>query len=610
MRKRSGHSRALATGLVCLLLILSTTVVLATTSRSYTTSNGKLQDNHVNDVFIYEPYGESSSNALGFDANWVHGVAKTTGDPTVNPSSNISLSGTQSDKTNRLRVRIETGGATGTATFKTSLDGGSNWSSDTYTTQSTAQNLMVDATDTGLDITFAADASWTAGDVFTIASWWGEGSGSNRSSAQDFPQRAAIIVTDGGVEIIDLSNDSVWMRFVPSNTDQAADQNLVAGPVHTVTALNGKIYLGGEGGYMGGVAVIDMMADKAWFYDDGNGWDWTSNIARRNDGSEADAGWAQANPAYPSLTSATVHDLDAAAVGGHTYVAIGTSDKFDLLKDYTDVYYNTHSRCLGNVTAVALIGNDLYWSGEETSYPYRRALCVHYDVSGIPSTGSWPTMYVYDTGYPTNANLISTNINALDGRNGGSPEESNSNIVYVATDSGLTILHEDQTDQASGVSYHYGHTGSTNADLDYKVLAGDTDQVSDVTFAPGYTAVYVATNDGSGGGAVSVLRPYIHSGDTPHLKEYYRTSTTPSILSNDVSSLAHGSDLLVGTDSSGANLLADAPNAVTLKSFGASSPGNRIVLAVVAALVLGALGALAYRRFFHSNPRRYRPWKI
>jgi hypothetical protein len=463
---------------------------------------------------------------------------------------------------------------------------------------------MVDSTDTGLDITFAAGASWTANDVFTIASWWGEGSSSNRSSTQDFPQKAAIIVTDGGVEIIDLSDDSVWMRFVPSNTPQAADQNIVAGPVHSVAALNGKIYLGGESGYMAGVEVVDLMADKAWFYDDGDGWDWASNIARRNDGSEADAGWQQASSAYPSLTSKTVHDLDAAAVGGHTYVAIGTADKFDLLKDHTSIYYNTHSRCLGNVTAVALIGNDLYWAGEETSSPYRRALCVRYDVASIPSTGSWPTMIIYDTGYPTDASLISTNINALAGRDGGSPEENNSNIVYVATDSGLTILHEDQTDQASGVTYHYGHVGSTNDDLDYKVLAGDTDQVSDVTFAPGYTGVYVATNDGADGGAVSVLRPYIHPGDTPHLKEFYQTSTTPSILSNNVSALAHGSDLIVGTDASGANRLVDAPTAVTMKRF-AASPSDEplpvlafvIVSGMVAGLIL--LRRLPFDRF-HS----------
>jgi len=444
---------------------------------------------------------------------------------------------------------------------------------------------MVDSTDTGLDITFAAGASWTVNDVFTIASWWGEGSGSNRSSTQNFPQKAAIIVTDGGVEIIDLSDDSVWMRFVPTNTSVPADQNIVAGPVHSVTALRGKIYLGGESGYMAGVAVIDLMADKAWFYDDGDGWDWTSNIARRNDGGEADAGWQQASSAYPSLTSKTVHDLDAAAVGGHTYVAIGTADKFDLLKDHTSIYHNTHSRCLGNVTAVALIGNDLYWAGEEITSPYRRALCVRYDVASIPSTGSWPTMIIYDTGYPTDASLISTNINALAGRDGGSPEESGSNVLYVGTDAGLTILHEDQTDQGSGASYHYGYTGSTNGDLDYKVLAGDTDQVSDVTFAPGYTGVYVATNDGAGGGAVSVLRPYIHPGDTPHLKEFYRTSTTPSILSNDVSAVAHGSDLIVGTDASGANRLVDAPTAVTMTHFAAhSSAGSLSILALVVGL--------------------------
>jgi len=598
MKKHNLNLPILLLSATCMIVLL-VTVVHATTVTNYTVSSGHLQNNNVNDIFIYNRIGEQSSNALGFDANWWRGVAKTSGDPTVNPSSNITISGTQSNKVHRLRVLIESGGATGTATFRTSLDGGSIWSTTTYTTQSTAQNLEYDGTDTGLDITFASGAGWTANDVFTIASWWGEGASATRSSTQNFPQKVAIIVTDGGVEIIDLSDNSVWMRFVPSNTPTAADQNIVAGPVHSVTALNGKIYLGAEGGYMGGVAVIDLQADKVWFYDAGDGWDWTSNIARRNDGSEADAGWVQAAPAYPSLTSNTVYDLDVAVVGDHTYLAIGTANRFNLLKDHTSLYYNTYSRCEGQVPAVALVGNDLYWSGERVS-DHVRALCARYDFTTISASGSWPPMHIYDTPY-----LISTAINALAGRDGTSPVQAGSNIIYVGTDAGLSIIHEKQGDELNGEFKHYGYTGSSNNDLDYKVMAGNTDQVSDVDFAEGYTGVYVATNDGAEGGAVSVLRPYMEAGDNPFLFEYYRTDTTPSILSNDVSALAHGSDLLVGTDDSGANRMGGAPTAVELTHLAAHSSGVSIPPVALALALVMLAGLVAARTRAASRPGRH-----
>ena len=593
---------------LCVGALLTAIVAYATSAVDFTTANGALQDNHVNDLFLYDRSGESSSDDLAFDAHWWRGVAKTSGDPTSNPSTHITLSGTQTNKAHRILVGIESAGVhpTGTATFQTSLDGGATWSTTIYTTRSTAQDLEVDGTDTGLDITFASGANWAFNDVFTVASWWAEGAGDNRSSTRDFPQRAAILVTgltgtsDGGVEIIDLSDNSVWMRFVASaESTPAEEQNIVAGPVHSVTALNGKIYLGGESGNMRGVGVIDLMADKVWFYDDSPGWDWISNIAMRNDGGDDDAGWIVADPAYPSLTTNVVYDLDAtvaldAQSAPHTYVAIGTSDKFYLLKDHATLYYNEH--CIGSIPAVAFVGNDVYWSGILHSDSLRY-LCARNDITTINGSGTWPTVHTYGPVAPHSPFLISRDIRAITGRDGLSPVETGSNILYVGTDAGLSIIHEKQSNKSEGESYHYGFTGSGNDDLDYKLLAGTTDQVSAVGFADGYTAVYVATNDGAEGGAVSVLRPYIHTGDIPYRIASYRTDTTPAILSNDVSALAHGSDLLVGTDESGANRMEEPPTAVTVTRLAAHSSGaSDEILCVALLLAVSGGGWVVVRR--------------
>ena len=132
MRTHFGYCCFVLVGVLAFLAVGS--VASATTATNFTFASGQLQDNHVNGVFLYNTAGESSSAELHFDANWRHGVAKTSGDPTINPSSFISLSATQSNLNHRIRVGISAAGVTGTATFQTSLDAGTTWSSTLYTT--------------------------------------------------------------------------------------------------------------------------------------------------------------------------------------------------------------------------------------------------------------------------------------------------------------------------------------------------------------------------------------------------------------------------------------------------------------------------------------------
>lgn len=572
-------------------LLLVTGVVQALEVKDYTTMSAQITD-----VIIYKTSGEISNATLGFDANWINGIAKTTGDPTTNPASNVTLGGAQSVLSHAVRISITTGGATGVATFKTSLNGGATWSNADYTTQNSAQNLMADVTDTGLeaidtglDVTFAGGASWTAGDVFTIASWWSE--------SGTFPEKAAIIATGvaspteaytGSLEIIDLADDSLWMRFVatPENTE-ATDQNVLAGPVHALAARNGRLYLGSEDGNMSGFTVIDLAADTAWFYDYAgwgtSGWDWTGTLARRNDGDATDAGWITETAHYPNLSSYVVHDVDVSVVNDTTYVAIGTGDKINLLNlEANEIYTNSHDDCIGNISAVALVGNDLYWSGVRTIDPNQRRLCARYAITTITASGNWGDIDIYKDGWPHTAGLISDTITVLAGRMEASPEYTGSNILYVGTRAGLTIIHEDQSNYTSGDSDHYGYSHP------YAIFTGTTDIVSDVDFAEGETAVYVATNDGEGHGGVSVLRPYMADGVTPFRIAGYVSPTLPS---NNVVALAHGSDLIVGTAGDGASRLAEVPTSVGIDRFGVSAQPWSLLLI---GLVLSSIAAASF----------------
>ncbi len=585
--------------LVGSILMSMTLVVYATGVVAYTVGNGKLQNNTVNDVFIYSTWGETSNASLAFDANWIHGIAKTTGDPTVNPSSNITLSGTQVNKSQKIRIRIESGGATGSATFKTSIDGGNTWSTTTYITQGTAQNLVYDGIDTGVDAIFAPTASWTTGDIFTVESWWTEGANLYRSSTQDFPLRVAIFVTNSGVEIIDLSDNSVWMRFVSSYPQSDGSlQNVVADIVESVWALNGKIYLGSTATYQAGLTVIDFVQDKVWFMDNGSGWDYQGNIAMRNGGAMV-GGWAAGS--YEPLNSNQVNDVAAAVIGSHTIVLIGTSAGVNAYRDHTHVLDNTHQNCGANtnVPAVAIVNNAAYWAlpnPGENGY-----LCAQYNPSNIAATGSWAPISPYQTfDTPPRDCIISTGINDIAVRPSASPLAPNKNIVYIATDDGLTIMHEALND-ADADCRHYGHMGSGNANLTYKVLAGTTDRVTAVDYVYNHTDVYVGTNDNSQGGALSVLRPYIENSDTPFLIDYYRTSTAPSILSNNISAVDYGgTDALLATDQGG-NRLTDAPTPISVHHVQAHlSIDIRVIVGGIVLALLGGVVMWGVKRYYVS----------
>ena len=546
---------------------------LGASATSYTEATGHLQDNRVNDVFVYNTTGEVSHGGIGFDANWRRGVSKIAGNILVNPSTNITLSGTQSNKNHRIRVGISATGVTGTARFQTSLDNGVTWSSTIYTTQAASQSIRVDGVDTGMDIAFASGASWTYNDIYSIASWWGEGAGPTRSSTRDFPDKVAVVVTGvaetiggGGVEIIDLSDHSVWMRFVNSYPAGAADQSelqsIVADAVTTVTAGWGAIFLGGYGGYYQGLCIIDMVTDRITFYDAGgvdwDGWYFLNNLAQRND-AETDGlgpiGWHRVW-GYPRLSSNLIYDIAFEVVGNSFYIALATAAGVDLFKDLAVVYNHDPGTA---VSRVALLGDDLYYGGNGGFYG-------KYNIGGIGA--DWVSANaVYTTG--SSPDLIGDTVTAIHGRPGGSTARAGDNRLYVGTTSGLTIVDEHQGFQAGGTTRHYGRTGSGSSGLDHKVLAGTTDRVSalDWEIYSGEECVYVGTHNGAGGGAVSALQPYRSPGDTPRLFEHYSTGTLPAIGSNNVIALSKGSDLVVAGNTTGVTGLADVPTLVEMVSF-------------------------------------------
>ena len=160
-----------------------------------------------------------------------------------------------------------------------------------------------------------------------------------------------------------------------------------------------------------------------------------------------------------------MYGISPAVVGSDFYLAVATGVGVDLMKNFATIYSHNIT---GPVTAVSLVADDLYYAGGSQ-------LRAKYNIGGI--SGNWTTS---DASYSTatTPDLISNDVNSLAGRAGASTAIPGDNRIYVGTDGGLTVLEEDQGQEASGSSLHYGYTGSTSAALDYKVLAGETDRVT------------------------------------------------------------------------------------------------------------------------------------
>jgi len=177
------------------------------------------------------------------------------------------------------------------------------------------------------------DSAWR---YDSAKSWYSEPASQTRGERREFPEKAYLIATDEGLDIIDAVDNSLWMRF---KANISGDYNMLFGP-KSVFALNGKIY---ASTYGAGLTVIDFINDSGIRYhsDTANGYFYENkgigthfdngeygSISQRNVG----YGWENDN-ALPNIVSCNVNDVHAAAVNGSTYIAVATDDGVSIVNE-------------------------------------------------------------------------------------------------------------------------------------------------------------------------------------------------------------------------------------------------------------------------------------
>lgn len=370
------------------------------------------------------------------------------------------------------------------------------------------------------------------------------------SQNKDFPDKVYLFLTEKGLDIVDASNNQVWMKF-ENGTDNAVEST---NEFTSVYALDGRIYVGSYKG----LYIIDFANDQISRYN-------TNGLADYNSLEpfyDRNSNKGYKTPQGTGLASDSVNDAQANRIKGKHLIAVATDGGVNKI--------DTSDGSVAQLIFVGVQGNfdsdnvfiaddgTLYYSenninpsldNHRLSYKYS---IENYNVSNGVADGSYlskgSTGSVTYPHFPRNAKINDVYVTSYTSR-----MHFYHNTIYVGTDRGISVIQEVQGNEGVGTSKLYGYTGTTNTDIDYKVLEGATDNVTSVTARSDGNAMYAGTNTGTNGGSVSKI-----SLNSNSLLTSWNTTTDPAIVGNDITGLDFlDGDLLVGTLSNGGTQLVE-----------------------------------------------------
>ena len=388
--------------------------------------------------------------------------------------------------------------------------------------------------------------------------------------SKDFPDKVYLFLTDKGLDIVDASDDSIWMDF-----QNGVDYAIEANEFNSIYALNGKVYIGSDEG----LYVLDFANDNISRYDNSNGLIYTNNSYPFKDNVRNEGVGYVVHDGTKTLASDVVNDVNANRVRGTPFVAVATDGsasgavsiinmdegsiaELDFCENPND--YDSDSVFIADDGTLYFSENEVNKVAGETKLSYKYNIDTYTETDGraegydssvkVPARCDKVGYRSSDFGirsspYP---HFLSEMINDVYVTSETSRRHIGHNTVYVATEEGITVIQEIQDNEGRGIGKRYGYTGSSE-NVDYKVLEGQTDNVTAVTARSDGNAFYVGTNDGSGVGSVSKI-----SLNSNTLVDSWNTTTDTAIVGNDTTSLDFlDGDLLIGTLDSGATQIVE-----------------------------------------------------
>lgn len=311
----------------------------------------------------------------------------------------------------------------------------------------------------------------------------------DRCYSDAFPRKALLVVTTSALYIFDATNGNMWMKFSQSATSAlGADTN---NDPSSVTALNGVIYVGTNGSAAGGLYTIDFINDRLWNIDGTDRSAADVGIGSRNGtvtynsdnntnfdiatvGTVAD--WVKINDVSVAVLKNSASPI-AAATGpndGTVVVGLATDSGLTVINlttqkvtQYSDVTDNDYHSVVVTPTAKLYglneaLGQLEMWAGID--YSENVATKVNgtpdrvWDENSSPALSkNTPTVLA---GAPDALDVIPNGSLADGGVTATGTVASNSDLIYVGTDQGLTEIHDHAT-AANGWSKFYTTTRQT-----------------------------------------------------------------------------------------------------------------------------------------------------
>lgn len=365
-----------------------------------------------------------------------------TSEDNVSQSSAINVSGQQYNPTDRLAIKINQSGTAGAASYNVSNDGGLSWSAATYVTSTDTANLLNDGTDTGVDIQFDYGASLIKGDIFQLASWYTEPRSTSRGIRRSFPEVAAIVATDNStnpyaksIDIIDTSDNSLWMRFSNSN-----DGSFLGGGNTSIQGLDmvyGQLFAASADSNNDSIGLLRLnfaRDDARYFRNVAQPELIIDNISQRNGGN------VMLNDDLMILNDINVNDVDVAMLAGHLVAVAATTGSQGGIaiidEDNQSVIYGTSGG--DDIDHIKLAGNgNLYLSdqtdGNVISLDNILAYDQNFNFNNHNETFGNAVTSTYYTGSTTYQDLAVQENQSI-------ADEFSSDQIYLAGDQGVTLI--------------------------------------------------------------------------------------------------------------------------------------------------------------------------
>ncbi len=266
-------------------------------------------------------------------------------------------------------------------------------------------------------------------------SWHTETKGTTtRGTRANFPLQARLALTSDSLEILDAASNDLFMRF-DRGPGLALDTGL--GSITSLDARDGMIFLGYDDSTNGALVIIDLANDNFHRLTASDNLIFNRDISQRNSAGT----WSGGTSGYPQLTTSgdRVYSLAAHNDGTDSFVAVGTQNGINVLR-LTGTPGTFKNTTANPVQQIQIASDDKLYFFEETVGLNRS------DIS-LPLGSDFPVDHTYTL--TSAGELLTLDANGMSLQESRSAADPGQNLIFIASDKGLSAIHEHSTDTSA-----------------------------------------------------------------------------------------------------------------------------------------------------------------